>query len=61
MTPKQVQKIFDPYVTFKPGGTGLGLSIVKRILGSHGGTIRITSRPEAGTTVTLRIPLSQKS
>ncbi|HQH73926.1 MAG TPA: ATP-binding protein, partial [bacterium] len=52
MTPDQVQKIFDPYVTFKPGGTGLGLSIVKRILDSHGGTIQITSQPEAGTTVT---------
>ncbi len=61
MTPDQVQKIFDPYVTFKPGGTGLGLSIVKRILDSHGGTIQITSQPEAGTTVTLRIPLSQES
>ena len=61
MTPDQVQKIFDPYVTFKPGGTGLGMSIVKRILDSHGGTIQITSQPEAGTTVTLRIPLSQES
>ena len=57
MTPEQMQKIFDPYVTFKAGGTGLGMSIVKRILDAHGGKIVITSRPEEGATVELHFPL----
>lgn len=38
------------------GGTGLGLSIVKEIVRLHGGTFTITSHPETGTTVTMRLP-----
>lgn len=57
MTHDQLERIFDPYVTHKPGGTGLGMSIVKRIVECHGGAIHIDSEPEAGTTVELRFPL----
>lgn len=38
------------------GGRGIGLASVQRIVGEHGGILRITSTPGAGTTVTITIP-----
>lgn len=37
-------------------GTGLGLSIVRKIMELHGGTARIASHPDRGTTASLRFP-----
>lgn len=39
-------------------GAGLGLALVKRVVDVHGGTIAITSAPEEGTTVTVKLPLA---
>ena len=33
--PKNVNRLFEPYVTIKKEGTGLGLSIVKKIIEDH--------------------------
>jgi two-component system OmpR family sensor kinase len=38
-------------------GTGLGLSIAQAVVAAHGGTVALESSPDAGTTVTLRLPL----
>ena len=40
------------------GGTGLGLSIAQGIAIAHGGTLTLTSIPDQGTTVTLKLPLA---
>ncbi|THJ24541.1 MAG: PAS domain S-box protein [Nitrospira sp. CG24E] len=40
-------------------GSGLGLPIAKWITEAHGGTISITSVVDQGTTVTVRLPLSE--
>lgn len=51
-------RVFDPFVTTKPGGVGLGLVNAKAAIESHGGTITLAPRQPAGTRVTIRLPLS---
>jgi len=50
--PEIREKIFDPFFTTKDvgHGSGLGLYIVHDIIEMHGGTLRVESRPESGTT-----------
>jgi signal transduction histidine kinase len=56
--PGHLTRIFDPYFTTRHGGTGLGLAIAYRIVRDHGGTIEVASTQGAGTTITVRLPLS---
>lgn len=51
-------KLFEPFVTTKPKGTGLGLAIAQAIIDAHGGRISIESTPDAGTLVSLRLPVA---
>ncbi|MEJ1115410.1 sensor histidine kinase [Paenarthrobacter sp. CCNWLW172] len=37
-------------------GAGLGLPITKAVIDAHGGTIKLSSQPGKGTTVTVTIP-----
>ncbi len=39
-------------------GTGLGLAIARRIVVMHNGAIKVFSKPEEGTTFTVRMPLT---
>ena len=41
------------------GGAGLGLSIARTTMLTHGGTIDIRSRPNAGTTVIICLPKAE--
>jgi PAS domain S-box-containing protein len=50
-------RIFEPYVTTKPGGTGLGLVIVKKIIEEHGGVVSIANLPGGGARVTATLPV----
>jgi signal transduction histidine kinase len=40
----------------KESGAGLGLTLVKKFVELHGGTLRLKSTPNRGTTVTCRLP-----
>jgi signal transduction histidine kinase len=48
-------RVFEPFVTSRPGGTGLGLAIVRRIVEDHGGRIVVTATPGAGTRFVLTL------
>lgn len=55
-----LEKIFSPFYTTKSDGTGLGLSICQKIIQDHGGTIKVTSIPNQGTTFTICFPLKNE-
>lgn len=52
-----LEHLFVPFFTTKETGTGLGLMSCKRIVGSHGGVMRVDSEPGRGTRFDLYIPL----
>jgi signal transduction histidine kinase/CheY-like chemotaxis protein len=59
--PEAVQpKIFDPFFTTKEvgKGTGLGLTVAYAIVQEHGGRLRLESRPGAGASFYVELPVS---
>jgi signal transduction histidine kinase len=57
--PEIVPHLFEPFRrggAAKQGGLGLGLYIVDQIARAHGGTVRVRSTVEDGTTFTLCVP-----
>jgi two-component system sensor histidine kinase HydH len=56
-----LERIFEPFFTTKVDGTGLGLAITRKIIEAHDGTMKVESRPGAGTTVVLMLPMPAKS
>ena len=59
---ENMKKLFEPFFTTKDvgKGTGLGLSVSYGIIKEHGGEIKVKSRIDEGTTVTVIIPLEKK-
>ncbi|MBI2821622.1 MAG: HAMP domain-containing protein [Acidobacteria bacterium] len=60
--PEDLPRIFERFYradksrSREMGGTGLGLAIVKHILQLHGGSIRVDSRVNEGSTFTFQLP-----
>jgi len=65
--PEDAQKVFQEFrqvdgsLARQYGGTGLGLALSKPLVEMQGGTINFQSRPGAGTTFTLTLPLADGS
>ncbi len=56
---KNIDKIFTPFFSTKEGGLGLGLPIVQKIVESHGGKIKCSSKHGDGTVFDIIIPLER--
>lgn len=56
--------IFEPFERLKErggvGGLGLGLYITKKIVAAHGGSIRVESSDQSGSTFVVELPLASK-
>jgi len=49
-------RLFDPFVSGRPGGSGLGLAIVQRAVLAHRGVVLVDSRPGEGTDIRVLLP-----
>ncbi|MGC8121243.1 CHASE2 domain-containing protein [Marinobacter sp. VGCF2001] len=62
--PKELPLLFDRYHRQKRSettgthGTGLGLSFVKTVVEKHRGELGVDSKPDEGTTFTLKLPIA---
>ena len=59
IAPEDLDTLFEPFVTHKPGGTGLGLAIVRQVIRAHNGEIRVFSEPGKGSTFSVFLPVQQ--
>jgi signal transduction histidine kinase len=61
ISPESLEKIWEPYVTSKPGGTGLGLAIARQAVWAHDGTVEAISTLGQGTEIQFTIPANGAS
>jgi signal transduction histidine kinase len=54
--PADENRIFDMFVSSRPGGTGLGLFLARTALERAGGGITVKNRPEGGAEFRLELP-----
>jgi two-component system, NtrC family, nitrogen regulation sensor histidine kinase NtrY len=53
----RLPRIWDPYITSKPGGTGLGLAIARQTVLAHDGRVEAESTPGEGTEIRFVLPV----
>ena len=58
--PEIGERIFDMFVSTRPGGIGLGLFLAKTAVEQCGGAIHARNRPEGGACFTLTLPLAEE-
>jgi signal transduction histidine kinase len=60
MTPEVMARAFEESFSTKPAGRGrgIGLFLCKALVEQAGGAIELASKPGAGTTVSLRLPIA---
>ena len=54
-------RVFELFLTTKPGSTGVGLALAQRIIDEHRGTILIESAAETGTSVSVSLPAAPRT
>ena len=53
-------RIFEPLISTRVKGMGLGLALARKILGAHGGDIRLISEPGHGAIFLVELPVTEK-
>ncbi len=61
IAPDQLGRVWEPYVTHKPGGTGLGLAIARQTVEAHHGAVELVSTLGVGTCVSFTLPAALDS
>lgn len=54
--PVNLERVFDPFYTTKPGGTGMGLSICRSIVDAHGGRMWAEPGTSGGAVFQFSLP-----
>ena len=54
------ERMFERFVSTKPGGLGMGLAISRSIAEAHGGRIYAKANPDCGLTVHVELPLEDR-
>ena len=54
----RLPRIWDPYITSKPGGTGLGLAIARQTVFAHDGAVDAESTVGRGTEIRFVLPVA---
>lgn len=60
IAPEVRERLFEPFVSDKPGGMGLGLSICHGVVAALGGSIIAVARLPRGTRFVIRLPASPR-
>jgi signal transduction histidine kinase/ligand-binding sensor domain-containing protein len=59
LDPEVADRVFEPFVTTKPGGLGVGLAICRSIAERHGGHLSADTPPGGGLRMTLTLPAAR--
>jgi len=54
----QLERVFEPFVTFRDQGLGLGLAISRSIVTAHGGSIWAENNADGGATFRCALPIA---
>ena len=58
ISPTDKDKLFLPHFSTKDRGTGLGLAIAARIIGEHGGSLRVEDNQPVGSRFLIELPVA---
>jgi signal transduction histidine kinase len=56
LSPENLERLFDPFYTTKPGGMGMGLSICRSIIEAHEGRLWASANEPRGAVFQFTLP-----
>jgi signal transduction histidine kinase len=59
IAPELRERVFEPFVSARPGGVGLGLTFVKRVVHEHRGAVTVDPGPGPGARIRVRLPVAE--